>query len=1290
MSGPSTPRSARDLSPATNDGSPEILTPRRKIQALLAGFGSDSESEKDTNASRKAAPSLNITSSKPHEQDAEQPDDADEDDLPRPPKGRLAARMQAQNSENEQSGSEEDTAFDRVKRRFNTRKEEEQSTRVASATLSSSEDDAPVTTGKRRLLKHKQNDSIEAQSGSDRARSESPLFCSPYKPQEKQPDPTPTTRDSDDEDEDEEIEQPKNARFLALVEKKRKEREAKEKEEEAKKKRRAEIAKTIASDEISDGSDDDLAGRKLTQSSKPTRKASKKALQAMNQETQRMSRNMQLEHQARTKKKITKESFFSRFNFGQQGSSSTVGSSNPPSAAESEKEHATPPTSPPRSPNEDNTKTTATEPQLPELPPVAEENSDSEGENVMSIEEILSNPNPPSEPQETHEKPQARATTPATAPRASRKGPIRLRVSRESVAENQKDNSDSDLEVVTSPGKCRRIAAFENLPVRKAQDSDSMLRLRALAHLYSPTKRRQSKMTASEMQMSLRKQARLQAMKEREEKIQELKDKGIYVDTAEERARVEEDVEDLMEKARMEGEEISKREKEAAKKEGKSEPNAFDDEDDEDYDGGEEEEDLSGSDEEDEEDEDEDGAGEEAKSQGEDGFVEDQADVAEESDDPIEDSEIEEDQVVAHTSTGRRKRGVRVISDDEDEEREPTTEQKAISQPQSAKKPQIPNLNTTEEPSLGLTQAFAATLGDSQGDIEQDSLAALRNMPDPSLINSAMLVPDSQEIVKDSQERPSEPIDLFAGYTQSDSRVSETPSKAQMFTQTQYSEVPEPTQDAGFVLSPFDQRNRFRDAPPSTEETVLLQNNDSPIAKRKGKLLRRRGPVEAAAQDEDDGFTIKASAFDVLRKKAKKVPQVFDKTKSNAREVVDEAAEESEDEYAGLGGASDDGADEEDEYDQSMINDNSGEKVDEKELAALNANHVREQDEKQVSKLLKDITTGALRRKRGAADDLDLSDSDDERLAARRRAKRREFNKMRKALLEDEKIGQIAENPKKLAFLRAIEDREPDDDIEIDFLQEGSGSQEEEGSKDESASQDAQAASGEESGGKNKRKRPLNPSAADTTNRPPPNKRRTVASKKPATLAEIRESLSFLLEGPDTGRPEPVLDDESDAEDENAQRPRADYFNRTTVSRTPSADSAKPSSLTNMVGPSSKMAFQANRSTPDDSKPFSLIRHIAANSAVNISRANSSSSSSSSSTSSGFAAMRTVGRGGNGGEKKRGAVNYYTAAREKEREREMKRREQGGGSRSIKSLLAAGQRGGGAGLGALGGGGKWE
>jgi mediator of replication checkpoint protein 1 len=118
-------------------------------------------------------------------------------------------------------------------------------------------------------------------------------------------------------------------------------------------------------------------------------------------------------------------------------------------------------------------------------------------------------------------------------------------------------------------------------------------------------------------------------------------------------------------------------------------------------------------------------------------------------------------------------------------------------------------------------------------------------------------------------------------------------------------------------------------------DTLLVNEDGSPAAKRGGKRLRRgRVPEHSDVEDE---FLIKPSAFDVMRKAAKKPEIQFDKNKSKAREVVDEMAVESEDEYAGLGGASDDSDCQEDELDKDMINDNSGEVVDEKELAALNA-----------------------------------------------------------------------------------------------------------------------------------------------------------------------------------------------------------------------------------------------------------------------------------------------------------------------------------------------------------------
>jgi mediator of replication checkpoint protein 1 len=150
-------------------------------------------------------------------------------------------------------------------------------------------------------------------------------------------------------------------------------------------------------------------------------------------------------------------------------------------------------------------------------------------------------------------------------------------------------------------------------------------------------------------------------------------------------------------------------------------------------------------------------------------------------------------------------------------------------------------------------------------------------------------------------------------------------------------------------------RGRFVDAPPSTVDTVILKATDmpetmdeTPIVKKKGKL-RRRAPVAAFSDEEgagepdeanieEDEFEINESVFDVMRQASKKkvVVDEFDKKKSKAKEMVNEQAEESEDEYAGLGGASDDeSGGEVDEFVKEMIDDEGGKDVDESKLAAF-------------------------------------------------------------------------------------------------------------------------------------------------------------------------------------------------------------------------------------------------------------------------------------------------------------------------------------------------------------------
>jgi mediator of replication checkpoint protein 1 len=765
------------------------------------------------------------------------------------------------------------------------------------------------------------------------------MFVSPAAPRNE------PNRDGDTDEETQE--QPKsNARFLALVAQKRKEREEREKiEAEQKAAKRAQMEQFSSEILSGEDSEDDDPGsaQKLSQKARQPRKASKKALEEMSRETQRMSRNMQLAHQAQTKKKITKESFFARFNFMQPeppaseapvaNSSSTAGSQHSSDSEAAQKKNDTPHTSPILGPSGAD---------KPTADISVENQSELDGKDrsaeaaAPSLEEAFviahDAPNEVKEPfaaaTVNSTEPKFDATKSKHEPRKMTQPSVRVLMSRHNVAQHNQDDSDSDdLEVITSPAKARRIAAFENLPTRKMQESTSMTRLKALAHLTSPT-RKTTSMTSAELSASLLYRARQQAAKERRERIDELRAKGVVIETAEERAAMEDDVENLMDKARQEADEIARQERAARKKaQGLDE----DDEDDDDFVFSGSEDNASGEDDGEDDDEDDDGKSVNEKL----GFLDQEADEGDESvDEQSEPSDVEDE-----VPGSRRKRRTRVVSDDEEEEEPqvPSTPVRPPSNaPQSAERPHFPGMQTPNI-SMGLTQAFAGTLADEAGISQAGSAAAPFSLPDPGRPVPRLHAEDSEILVRDSQEQSHEP-DFMSNYNQNIVRVSESPATHRF---SQYSQLPDPTQDEGFVFSPFDPAKRFRETPPvSTVDTILLGKSQSPIVERKRKQLRRGRAAELSVVEEEDNegdFEISANAFNVMKKATKKPTVAFDKKNSKAKGIVDEAAEESEDEYAGIGGASDDSDGEEDAYDQQMINDHSGEVVDEKQLAALNA-----------------------------------------------------------------------------------------------------------------------------------------------------------------------------------------------------------------------------------------------------------------------------------------------------------------------------------------------------------------
>ncbi|KFY25589.1 hypothetical protein V491_01673 [Pseudogymnoascus sp. VKM F-3775] len=1042
------------------------------------------------------------------------------------------------------------------------------------------------------------------------------LFVSPSPSPNKSRSPPPADSDSEDLPAD----LISTARFKALVERKRQERIEKEAIDLAQRKAAAAGQALLEEDEL-EGSDDD-GGRRLTQQVRPTRKASKKAVEEIHRESQRMARNMQLAHQAKTKKKITKSSLFKRFNYKPEGFVEEPATSSSPRRTDDDR-HETPPTSPLSPSLTAHKSAPLAEVSTASLP--RESLSDDDEATLPSMEDVISShvASSPSTRRLSKGKGKVIQRSPAptkstiqiqqvtTQPKAP-KFSFNIRLGGDS-------GSDDDLEIIPSKpqldlkyrSKKDLDSIFDRAPVHKTRESNGLHALRMLAHISSPPKSLNKKnvkpsISHSELQAFLQVRARQQATREREERLQALRDRGIIVQTAEERAQELEVVEDMITKARREGEEIAKGEKAAAKKHrkdnGEVDPLDMDDSDDEEW---QEEietfsQQVSPSGSEDEADDEEEVSGDEDEevedaTLASNALINDEASESEdeeeeegggnEASDPINDDDEED---APNAVARRRTKNTNIISDDEDDVSVPqspalapanTPRPKAttstspvapMSVLRSATKTFIPGITVAGPAGLGLTQIFAGTM-DTQPDFDatpmespsqrldsqQDSLAFLRNLPPPEFPGfSPTIDGDSQGIVESSQVQ----IDQVAAtqatqpetqgiqldFSQSqvhgfDSLVEQTPSK--------HSEFPEPTQDEGFkFMSPI--MGRYTEPPQSTVDTVMIEGTpalaqaediimESPVMKRKGKLQRRA--QEPILSDDEEVTPVEdceiTNIFDSMRKGSKKsktasIPD-FDKKKSAAKEMVEDQASESEDEYAGLGGASDDESEGEDEAVQAMIDDEQSEQFDETKLAAFYADRERAADEQQVNKLFKDITSGMLRKKRGA--DYDLSDSDDDG-EARRRMKRREFAKMRKALLADEQIGKIAENPKRAAFLRAIEDRGDDQDMIFldDAVVDAENAASSQPIADDEESQDATVVPNsqpEAAPGALKRKATAEPQA-----RLPPNLRRTksLASKRPTSLSEIRASVSSLIDDPNAMEA-PADDSDSDMEVEGSE-----------------------------------------------------------------------------------------------------------------------------------------------------------
>ena len=270
-----------------------------------------------------------------------------------------------------------------------------------------------------------------------------------------------------------------------------------------------------------------------------------------------------------------------------------------------------------------------------------------------------------------------------------------------------------------------------------------------------------------------------------------------------------------------------------------------------------------------------------------------------------------------------------------------------------------------------------------------------------------------------------------------------------------------------------------------------------------------------------------------------------------------------------------------------------------------------------------------------------MSDSEDE-AEQRQRKKQAEFQKMSRALLKDERVKQLADDPKKKPFFNTLADFADEGDYEFLDMPADMGANGEEisqesdllesGIQEDTVVPDSQGAGiTVKAGSNNLLKRKSTDSQKE--NRPPPHLRRTAAkdnlTRKPITLADVQNSVSELLEDPRIMVPDSQYSDSEDEEvgDAHNASSRKVIVDRLSLSRTPTIESTADSNMA-FHAPSRAVAAPGFR-VP------SLIRRATSN----MSTASETRSSSGTST----PTENAVRRGGTG------RSNIHAQAREAER-----------------------------------------
>lgn len=251
---------------------------------------------------------------------------------------------------------------------------------------------------------------------------------------------------------------------------------------------------------------------------------------------------------------------------------------------------------------------------------------------------------------------------------------------------------------------------------------------------------------------------------------------------------------------------------------------------------------------------------------------------------------------------------------------------------------------------------------------------------------------------------------------------------------TQLSEIEPPTQ---VFSTQKDSVATLHDSAPQDELEATVKDDtqdvddDDLVVPAKRRLFRKpvKNLEDVSEEDEEDEEETEEQAAERVRlaKELRERTRAYELEQKRKKlemkrkgidKIMENEAEESEDEWQGIGGYDGERSDEENSEDEKMLDDFSKVKLNKAELDKLIAKDSLKKDEEMLHKILNDVNNGGF-RKRGARNGVELEFSDEED-AYLQQYNRIRNQRMREKMMENGNLAKLSKDERAKAFFETI------------------------------------------------------------------------------------------------------------------------------------------------------------------------------------------------------------------------------------------------------------------------------